>query len=61
YTNMVFLPLDVERARALAAFLRGRGIAVIPAARMRLVTHRDLDERAIDTVLAAAGEYLSRQ
>ncbi|MDX1607310.1 MAG: low-specificity L-threonine aldolase [Candidatus Competibacterales bacterium] len=61
YTNMVFLPLGAERAGALAAFLRGRGIAVIPAARMRLVTHRDLDARAIDTVLAAVGEYLNRQ
>jgi threonine aldolase len=60
HTNMVFLPLGVERAERLAGFLSERGIFTSPGARVRLVTHLDLDTYDIDRVLDAVGEFLNR-
>ncbi len=60
YTNMVFLPLGGERAARLAEFLRARDILISPGARVRLVTHLDVEAAAIDTVITAVGEFLAR-
>lgn len=60
HTNMVFLHLGRERAEHLAASLRDREILVTPGARVRLVTHLDVDAMAIDAVIAAVGEFLAQ-
>lgn len=60
YTNMVFLPLGAERAGRLVAFLRERDMLVTPGARIRLVTHLDLNAADIDRLLSAIGEFLNR-
>lgn len=60
YTNMVFLSLGMPRAARLADFLRLRRIIVKPAARLRLVTHLDVDAEAIDRVVDAVGVWLEQ-
>jgi threonine aldolase len=51
HTNMVFV--KVERPQELAAHLGGEGILVLPGARMRLVTHLDVDAAGIERALSA--------
>ena len=55
HTNMVFIDVARERLRALNAHLRERGvrasIGYLPT--VRLVTHLDIDDDAIETVVAA--------
>src|SRR5919201_4220105 len=43
YTNMVFVSVPAERVAALGEHLRNHNILVLPGARMRLVTHLDVD------------------
>ncbi|MBM2575886.1 low-specificity L-threonine aldolase [Jannaschia sp. Os4] len=53
-SNMVWLALrDPSHADALAAHLADAGITVSPGAKMRLVLHRDVDDAALDAVVAA--------
>ncbi len=59
-TNMVFLCLPPDRAEALAAFLRERGILIAGRENIRLVTHRDVTAMDIDRVVAAFGDFLGR-
>lgn len=55
HTNMVFIDLPVECLRALDAHLRANGVRVgigyLPT--LRLVIHLDIDDAAIDQVIAA--------
>lgn len=51
HTNMVFV--KVERPQELAAHLGEAGILVLPGARMRLVTHLDVDAAGIERALSA--------
>jgi threonine aldolase len=51
HTNMVFV--NVERPQELAAYLNQEGILVLPGARMRLVTHLDVDAAGIERALSA--------
>ena len=57
HTNMVFVRIAPERVEGLGRHLASRGVAVLPAPRMRLVTHLDIDapgiERALDAFRAA--------
>ena len=53
HTNMVFVRIPAERAAALAEHLAKHGVAVLPGARLRLVTHRDVDAAGIDRAVAA--------
>lgn len=58
-TNMVYL--DVGSAtvgNALQASLSAAGIRIAGGRRIRLVTHLDVDDRAIDQVLAAIADVL---
>jgi threonine aldolase len=57
HTNMLFLGLEPSQATDLARFLHQRGILITPSARVRLVTHRDIDTAAIDRVITAFAEY----
>jgi len=52
-TNMVFVRLPVERVAPLAEHLKRNGVLVLPAVRMRLVTHLDIDAVGIDRALDA--------
>jgi threonine aldolase len=52
HTNMVFVRLPPTGVERLAAGLRERGVVVLPAARMRLVTHLDVDAAAIERAVA---------
>jgi threonine aldolase len=54
---MVFVRIPSERLEGLAGHLKNEGIAVLPGARMRLVTHLDVDVAGIDRALAAFRSY----
>jgi threonine aldolase len=51
HTNMVFVKVD--RPQELAAHLGEEGILVLPGARLRLVTHLDVDAAGIERALSA--------
>ena len=53
HTNMVFVRIPPGRLEGLLTHLKSRGIAVLPAARMRLVTHLDVDAQGIGRALSA--------
>jgi threonine aldolase len=53
HTNMVFVRIPPERISALTEFLKQKGVLVLPAPRMRLVTHLDVDTAGIDRALTA--------
>ena len=57
-TNMVFVDLAPERAAGVAERLRARGLWVIGAARLRLVTHLDLHADDIEHAILALRETL---
>ena len=58
-TNMVFVPLEKPCAQALAVFLKERGILITANNPIRLVTHLDVDEQDIDTVLDGMRAFFS--
>ena len=60
HTNMVFVRIPPERLERLLTQLESRGIAVLPAARMRLVTHLDVDAQGIERALSAFAGGLER-
>jgi threonine aldolase len=57
HTNMVFVRIPAERLEGLAGHLKKEGIAVLPAIRMRLVTHLDVDAAGVERALAAFRSY----
>ncbi len=57
HTNMVFATVPAAQAATLAEHLKQRNVLVLPGARMRLVTHLDVDEAGIDRALSAFGEF----
>ncbi|MDX1374896.1 MAG: low-specificity L-threonine aldolase [Burkholderiales bacterium] len=57
HTNMVFVKLPAERVVPLVEALRMQGVLVLPGARMRLVTHLDVDRAGIDRALSAFGAF----
>jgi threonine aldolase len=59
-TNMVFVQLGTTDATALQKFLRQKGILIKAARRTRLVTHLDVSEKDILSVVAAFKEFFSR-
>jgi threonine aldolase len=59
HTNMVFLTPPAERVARLVEALRAQGVLVLPGARMRLVTHLDVDARGIERALAAFANALA--
>ena len=59
HTNMVFVTVAAERVAALAEHLKKRDVLVLPGARMRLVTHLDVDAAGIERALGAFGEFLN--
>ena len=61
HTNMVFLTVPAERVAALAEHLKSRNVLVLPGARMRLVTHLDVDAAGIERALGAFGEFFDEK
>ncbi|MBM3367800.1 MAG: low-specificity L-threonine aldolase [Betaproteobacteria bacterium] len=58
-TNMVFVRVPPERVPGLPAHLAREGVVVLPGARMRLVTHLDVDRHGIERAAAAFQGYFS--
>lgn len=56
-TNMVFVCLPQAESARLTQYLRQRNILVCGRDTLRLVTHRDVSAKDIDTVIAACGEF----
>jgi threonine aldolase len=59
HTNMVFVQVAPAQAEPLFQHLRRRDVCVLPAARMRLVTHLDVDAAGIERALAAFRAFLA--
>jgi len=59
HSNMVFVKPPAARVASLAEALHMQGILVLPGARMRLVTHCDVDRAGIDRALAAFGAFFA--
>ena len=57
HTNMVFVRLPADALGGVAEHLRSRDILVLPAPRMRLVTHLDIDTAGVERALAAFESY----
>jgi threonine aldolase len=63
-TNIVFVDVAPQYASAFAEHLARHGIGVTSAygaTRQRWVTHLDVDRQAVDTALAVAAEFFTRQ
>jgi threonine aldolase len=59
-TNMVFAEVPKDSAAALKQHLDAQGVVTLGGAKMRLVTHLDVDSRDIDRALAAFNAFFSR-
>jgi threonine aldolase len=60
HTNMIFLTVPAPRVAPLAEHLRQKQVLVLPGARMRLVTHLDVDEAGIERALGAFSEFFAQ-
>lgn len=58
-TNMVFVDVAPERAAALLAHLKSRGVLSTGLYRLRFVTHLDVDAVGIDHAIAAVREHFN--
>jgi threonine aldolase len=58
HTNMVFVRIPAEKAAPLGEHLNAHGVLVLPGARMRLVTHLDIDAAGIERALGAFRSFL---
>jgi threonine aldolase len=57
-TNMVFLPCGDATANRLAEGLKAHDIVISPAARTRLVVHKDISTDDIDTLVGAVKKII---
>ena len=57
-TNMVFVDLPRERAAAVVATLRERGVLATGLYQLRLVTHLDVDDAGVDQAIAVLRQAL---
>ena len=60
HTNMVFVKIPPESVSAVVEQLKQQEILVLPGARMRLVTHLDVDEAGIERALSAFRAFFHR-
>jgi len=60
HTNMVFVKIPPESVSAVVEQLKQQEILVLPGARMRLVTHLDVDEAGIERALSAFRAFFRR-
>ena len=59
-TNMVFVQVPEQSAKALGAHLEAQGVVTLPGSRMRLVTHLDVDDVGIDRAVLAFAQFFRR-
>ncbi|MCX7786781.1 MAG: low-specificity L-threonine aldolase [Spirochaetes bacterium] len=59
-TNMVFAYLRKGNPEGLAAFLKDRGILITVRNPLRLVTHMDVDRKAVVALVEGIKEYLAK-
>jgi threonine aldolase len=59
-TNMVFVQVPKEQAVALKKHLDSNGVVTLGGAKMRLVTHLDVDGAGIDRALAVFGSFFRK-
>jgi len=59
-TNMVFTAIPKESAVALQQHLASSGVAVLAGAKLRLVTHLDVDAKAVDGALAGFAGFFAQ-
>jgi len=59
-TNMVFVTLPPDSAAALKQHLDAAGIVTLGGAKMRLVTHLDVDAAGIDRAIAAFAAFFQK-
>ena len=60
HTNMVFVRISSEKVSALKEILDKEQILVLPGARLRLVTHLDVDAAGIDRAIAAFRSFAAK-
>ncbi len=56
-SNMIFIPFGVEESIKLQAFLKEKGILISGRGALRLVTHLDVSQEDIQTVIQAFKDY----
>ena len=59
-TNMVFVQVPKEQAAALKQHLSDNGVVTLGGAKMRLVTHLDVDSAGIDRALSVFGSFFRK-
>jgi len=59
-TNMVFVQLPKDQAAALKQHLDANGVVTLGGAKMRLVTHLDVDSAGIDRALSVFGSFFRK-
>ena len=59
-TNMVFVSVPKESAAALRQHLDAHGIATLGGAKMRLVTHLDVDAQGVDRAVKAFAAFFQK-
>jgi threonine aldolase len=59
-TNMVFVQVPKEQAAALKRHLDANGVVTLGGAKMRLVTHLDVDSAGIDRALSVFGSFFRK-
>jgi threonine aldolase len=59
-TNMVFVEVPKEQAVALKKHLDSNGVVTLGGAKMRLVTHLDVDGAGIDRALSVFGSFFRK-
>lgn len=60
HTNMVFVTVPAQQVAALVEHLKKGDVAVLAGARLRLVTHLDVDQAGIDRAITAFGEFFAQ-
>jgi threonine aldolase len=58
-TNMVFVRVPPDKQAGLPEYLSRQGVVILPGARLRLVTHLDVDRDGIERALAAFRGYFA--
>jgi len=58
-TNMVFVRVPAAKLAGLSEYFLRHGVVLLPGARMRLVTHLDVDSAGIERALAAFRGYFA--
>ena len=59
-TNMVFVQVPKDRAEALKRHLDAQGVKTLGGAKMRLVTHLDVDQDGIERALGAFAAFFQK-